>query len=966
MSNSVEYLIRLKDEFTAKMQSAAGAAAKGGAAIGQGLAAAALAGLKFKDTISAGWDVLNGNYEALGDVLGALPGPLGEIGQIAGATLGAMITETEQAAEGYRKLSAATGASVEFLSGFKEAADDVRVSGEAVDSALTKFSKGLGGIEDVAEGAMASGKGVAGTLRDIGVAANDSEGKVRPLADVLPDVADAFSKMADGPQKTAIAIQLFGKQGAELIPILNKGKAGIADMAAEAKALGLTMSGDTIAAVDRLKKAQDALGDSYTGLSRAVGTAAIPALTIFTSLLNGTTEKVKAATDGNTDFFTRFLTFFSLFDPGTQAVAIYNAVLGETSATSEKAADGTDMAASALGKLNETQKDAATIQREYQDKVNDLTDAMGKRNDALEDLHEKERQLIEAEERGFITKEQLSAAQGHLRDQTEKVKAEFEAASVKIKDGATSTEAMGKAAENAVAGEKAFEQATKDAASAAQELKDKTDNLTDGFGKMPEKMDAAAKAAMAWKMATGQVTVAESEQELVARGLTAQYSKNKISLKELVEIGQQYRDGTISADEALQKSGAWKNVAFINVAKQYREIEAASGAASQSELAHADYITISTRRYVGKKASLDDLAAAQLDMKHNQEIHNEIEKRYGELLKNNVITEMDHQKMLITNNEELAAANAGLRKVEESYKAKSGAVTTSTTIIDKWDEHLKKAGITADEAGKSIAGMPDQKDIKISADASGLDDPKKEVEQLKQNAGAGANLPINANTTGLDKPKAEIKELSKPVTVPITVEIQKKDAMNASILGGNKTGVSVAVDTSTVDQSVKKINDVKLDPKVVSISADYDRVMNGQNGAFDVIAKYAFETKVVEIDGDETKVWSVFDAIDAEHLLPKTVSVYGDNGSAMAAITAVKSALASLHDKTVYVNVVQGGPPANSSGSPDDRDNPDREIGSVRNRGDITGGKLADTIIVRSDLDLEVLSAAVARRLNGG
>jgi hypothetical protein len=276
--NTIEYLIRLRDDFTAKMQAASTVGQKGGAAIAQGMAVAVAAGLKFKDQISAGWDVLNGNYEALGTVLGALPGPIGEIGKIAGETLGKMIKDTEEAAEGYRKLSAATGASVEFLSGFKEAADDVRVSGEAVDAALTKFARGLGGVKDATDGVAESGKGIAASLADIGVNANDAEGKVRPLADILPDVADAFSRMADGPQKTALAIQLFGKQGAELIPILNKGRDGLKEMMQAADEAGLTMSSSTVKAVDDLKQAQDSLGDAAASVGRKIGTFLIPAL----------------------------------------------------------------------------------------------------------------------------------------------------------------------------------------------------------------------------------------------------------------------------------------------------------------------------------------------------------------------------------------------------------------------------------------------------------------------------------------------------------------------------------------------------------------------------------------------------------------------------------------------------------------------------------------------------------------
>lgn len=43
----------------------------------------------------------------------------------------------------------------------------------------------------------------------------------------MADVADKFANFADGPEKTAIAVRLFGKAGAELIPLLNGGGAAI-------------------------------------------------------------------------------------------------------------------------------------------------------------------------------------------------------------------------------------------------------------------------------------------------------------------------------------------------------------------------------------------------------------------------------------------------------------------------------------------------------------------------------------------------------------------------------------------------------------------------------------------------------------------------------------------------------------------------------------------------------------------
>ena len=100
---------------------------------GHGRCSLRLAQIQKTKSLRAG--TFSAEHGALGTILGALPGPLEQIGQIAEA-LGKMIKDTEQAAEGYRK-SARPLVQCQFLSGFK-AADDVRVSSEAVDSALVR------------------------------------------------------------------------------------------------------------------------------------------------------------------------------------------------------------------------------------------------------------------------------------------------------------------------------------------------------------------------------------------------------------------------------------------------------------------------------------------------------------------------------------------------------------------------------------------------------------------------------------------------------------------------------------------------------------------------------------------------------------------------------------------------------------------------------------------------------------
>lgn len=941
--NTIEYLIRLKDDFTAKMQGAAAVGAKGGAAIAQGMAVAVAAGLKFKDQISAGWDVLNGNYEALGTVLGALPGPLGEIGQIAGETLGKMIKETEEAAEGYRKLSAATGASVEFLSGFKEAADDVRVSGEAVDAALIKFARGLGGVKDASEGVAESGKGIAQSLADIGVNANDSEGKVRPLADLLPDVADAFARMADGPAKTALAIQLFGKQGAELIPILNKGKEGIAEMAKAAEEAGLTMSTDTIQAIDKLKQAQDALGDSWGALSRKIGTAAIPALTSIVDALNyytGTSGTMTEAFQTVNTELEKFYMAGRVTDEGIKRIAATGAngveVLkrfaeggaGSNAVTQQWAQeliklhpellnvnDATGKATESTALLVEEQKKVAEGSAEYKSKTQDLTDAMSKRDDQLDTIKEKEKELAEAYQKGYITAGQYAQGQAHLQDQTAKVKDEFDKAAVKIHDGAEATERMDKAAQGAADRERAFEQATRDAAKAQEELKQKTENLTDGFGKLPEKMDAAAKALMAWKLATGQMSTADAEMTLVAQGLTLQYSKNKIALDDLVKIGMQYRNGEITGEQALQQAGAWKNPAFISVAKQYREVEKAAGTASQSELEHADYIKITTRIIAQKKASVDDLAYAQVYLNKTNEADAKMLKQAKADMDAKLISEVDYQKVVINTgiaHEKLSSATS---KLETAVKNGTVTTTGATTITDTWNKHLAELGLTVDKTGKIVEKMPSQKDIKITGDTTGLDDPKKEVEQLKQSADKGATVNVTSDTAGLTEPVKQAKaDAEKPVTVPVEYKFS-----NAPSFGTEKPSPSssmtlpVAFDTTGLDKQAAAVKDqlAKLGPAGVSVSLDtvsFDQSMLRVQSALTGLPDESIAITINVPDSVKLPDFSSFSG--------KTAYLYADYSDVTKSVDVAQKAIDGLTGKTVDLKLNSSGSvalPTNSS-----------------------------------------------------
>jgi hypothetical protein len=93
----------------------------------------------------------------------------------------------------------------------------------------------------------ASGSGDAAKyFSAMGVSVKTTEGNLRPLNDVMGDIMDKFASWEEGPRKIAIAMQLFGRSGETLIPLLNKGRTGFNELAAEAQKLGIILSPELI------------------------------------------------------------------------------------------------------------------------------------------------------------------------------------------------------------------------------------------------------------------------------------------------------------------------------------------------------------------------------------------------------------------------------------------------------------------------------------------------------------------------------------------------------------------------------------------------------------------------------------------------------------------------------------------------------------------------------------------------
>ena len=218
---------------------------------------------------------------ALGRIKGAAGGLAGALGGLVPAVgiagLAALGKRSIDAADNLNDLSQRTGVGVESLSRFGRAAED---SGTSLDSVAKSMGKLAKGIVDPASKTSEA-------LKSIGISSTDASGKIRSMDAVMLDIANRFQKMPDGAEKTALAMQLFGKSGAELIPMLNGGREALSQYSA-------TIDTEMAQAADKFIDAINAIGASVAGPFNQAITALLPFITQMAQGIAGMAQAFSA------------------------------------------------------------------------------------------------------------------------------------------------------------------------------------------------------------------------------------------------------------------------------------------------------------------------------------------------------------------------------------------------------------------------------------------------------------------------------------------------------------------------------------------------------------------------------------------------------------------------------------------------------------------------------------------------
>lgn len=189
------------------------------------------------------------------------------------SALKSVVAEMDNAVDAAQSL----GMSVSDLTAWNHAAEMSSASAEDLAIGVKGLSKDLANMGDETKQSTKQ-------LKAFGVDARDS------VDAALTKIAEGFSKMEDGPKKSALAMDIFGKAGMKLIPLLNSGAEGIEELKKQAHDLGIVFSDEAAKAANQLGDQMDVIQKQVKGTTIEIATGLIPALTALAGLFTTTSE----------------------------------------------------------------------------------------------------------------------------------------------------------------------------------------------------------------------------------------------------------------------------------------------------------------------------------------------------------------------------------------------------------------------------------------------------------------------------------------------------------------------------------------------------------------------------------------------------------------------------------------------------------------------------------------------------
>jgi len=135
---------------------------------------------------------------------------------LAASTASRFVTGAIDQADAFGKLSRQTGIAANSLQAYVNAGKLAGVEQSTIEKGLRRLAQSM---READQGVST----YADAYKALGVSVRDSDGNLKESEVVLSELADRFKEMPNGATKAALAMEIFGRSGAQLIPMLNEG-----------------------------------------------------------------------------------------------------------------------------------------------------------------------------------------------------------------------------------------------------------------------------------------------------------------------------------------------------------------------------------------------------------------------------------------------------------------------------------------------------------------------------------------------------------------------------------------------------------------------------------------------------------------------------------------------------------------------------------------------------------------------
>ena len=229
---------------------------------------------KFKSTLAA-----------VGKACAAAIAAIGTAAVAAGKALWDMANKTAEYGDEIEKNSQKVGLSYESYQKWDYA---MKVCGTEMSSC----TNGLKTLTNTFDDAINGSASATEKFERLGLSMEDLQGLSRE--DLFATVVTALQGVEDETEKAALANDMFGKSGQELLPLFNLTEEELQGLMDECEAYGMVMSDDAVNASAAFEDSLTKLKGTLTGLKNAIAGEMLPALTMimdgFSDLIAGNDE----------------------------------------------------------------------------------------------------------------------------------------------------------------------------------------------------------------------------------------------------------------------------------------------------------------------------------------------------------------------------------------------------------------------------------------------------------------------------------------------------------------------------------------------------------------------------------------------------------------------------------------------------------------------------------------------------